>query len=322
MSLILLTNKYSDKVLTIVREELLEGFNLISLENIDKEELIQKAVLADYFLASGRIPIDKEVIESAIKLRMIQRTGVGTDTIDLETLKEKGIPIYINPGINSTSVAEHTIMLMLSVLRRLNIVDAEVKSGKWRKNDNGIECNSLIGKTIGIIGMGNIGRTVVKMLQPFGVTVLYYDPVRLPEHEENNLNIQYCDLHELLKQIDILSLHCSLTPQTKGFIGTFEIASMKHGAVIINTARGQLIDETALAEALKQGHIKGAGLDVLSQEPLIKDNPLLNFDNVILTPHIGGLTIEIFRKMIREAFENIRLFEYGKFDLIENKKLQ
>lgn len=322
MSTILLTNKYSEKVLAVVRKELPEGFDFISLQNADKKELMRKAADADYFLASGRVSIDEEVIESATKLKMIQRTGVGTDTIDLKTLKEKNIPVYVNSGINSISVAEHTILLIFSVLRRLVRVDAGVKAGKWCKNDVGIECHSLSGKTVGIIGIGNIGKTVIKMLQPFGVTIVYYDPFRLSESEEKELNIQYCDFSALLKKVDILSLHCPLTSQTRGLMGKAEFASMRQGSFIINTARGALIDEAALIEALNSGHLRGAGLDVFSQEPINRDNPLLNLNNVILTPHVGGLTLEIFGKMIRDAFENIRLFELGRFDFIESKKLQ
>jgi len=322
MPVILLTNKYSDKVLSVVRNELPQGFDFISLHNADRDTLIKKAGEANYFLASGRVSIDKEVIEAATKLKMVQRTGVGTDTIDLNTLKEKSIPVYVNPGINSVSVAEHTILLILAVLRRLSQVNAGIKAGKWGKNDVGIECRSLSNKTVGIIGMGNIGKKVVKMLKPFGVKILYYSRSRLPEIEEKGLLIQYCDLPILLKQVDILSLHCPLTHQTKEIIGKSEIASMQYGAIIINTARGSLINEVALIEALKSGHIGGAGLDVFSNEPLGKDNFLLNLDNVILTPHVGGLTLETFSKMIRDAFNNIRLFEDGRFNLIEDKKLQ
>lgn len=322
MPTVLLTNKYSDNVLAVVRKELPEGFDFISLQSANKEELVRNAPQADYFLASGRVSIDREVIDSAVKLRMIQRTGVGTDTIDLKTLREKGIPIYVNAGINSVSVAEHAILLILSVLRRLTAVDAGVKSGKWGKNDVGIGCHSLRGKTVGMIGMGSIGKSVVKMLRPFGVSIMYYKPVRMPEQDERELNIQYCEMSDMLKQTDILSLHCPLTPQTRGLIGKSEIASMKHGAVIINTARGPLIDEAALVNALKSGHIKGAGLDVFSQEPPNQDNPLLKLDNVILTPHVSGLTLETFSKMMRDAFENIKAFEDGELQLIEDKKLR
>lgn len=321
MPVILLTNRYSENVLKVVREQLPYGFEFISLENASKEALIEKAPLADYFLASGRLGIDRDAIDAATKLKMIQRTGVGTDTIDLAYLNSKGIPVYVNRGVNAVSVAEHTILLILSVLRRISEVDASVKSGIWNKNDVGISCLSLYDKTIGIIGVGNIGKNVVRMLQPFGVTILYYNRSRLSENEEKELNIHYCELNDLLKQVDILSLHCPLTPQTRGFIGPTEFKIMKKGSFIINTARGPLVDESALVSALQSGHIRGAGLDVFSKEPITKDNLLLRMNNVILTPHIGGLTLEPFSKMMRDAFENIQLYEDGQFELLESKRL-
>jgi len=322
MPTILLTNKYSNKILSVVRKELPEGFEFISLEKLTKKELMIKAADADYFLASGRLYIDKKIIESAPKLKMVQRTGVGIDTLDLTTLKGKEIPVYINNGINSTSVAEHTILLMLSVLRQLTIVDSGVKSGKWNKNDMGFECRSLNNKTVGIIGIGNIGKKVVKMLKPFNVKILYYNPNKLPPNVEEELDIEYCDLRSLITQVDILSLHCPLTSETKGIIGSFELSRMKKSSIIINTARGELIDENALTEALISGKILGAGLDVFTKEPPISDDQLFKLSNVILTPHIGGLSLETFTAMICNAFKNIRLFELGRFDLIDNNRLK
>lgn len=322
MPVILLSNKYSDKVLGVVRKELPDGFDFLSLENVSKQELIKKAAKADYILASGRLSIDRDVIKSAKRLKMIQRTGVGNDTLDLLALKEKGIPVYINSGINAVSVAEHTILLMLSVLRLLPNVDFSVKAGNWQKNDIGIECRSLNKKAIGLIGMGNVAKNVVKMLQPYGVDIFYNKPFKLSADEEINLNIRFCILEELLSRVDILSLHCPLTSQTKGIIGANEIAIMKPGAFIINTSRGALINENALIHALLSGHIKAAGLDVFSEEPLKKEHPFLKLKNIVLTPHIAGLTLETFSKMMSDAFENIRLFELGRFDLIENKKLK
>ncbi len=319
---ILLTNKYSNRVLEEVRKIVPEGFNFDTLEKLTKKELIQKAAGSDYFLASGRLYIDKEVIESAPKLKMIQRTGVGTDTIDILCLKQKGIPVYVNPGINSSSVAEHAVLLMLALLRKLVMVDTSVKSGKWNKNDIGFECSSLNGKVIGLIGIGNIGKKVAQIVRSFGVTVLYYNPYKLSNKIENELNVQFCDFKKMISEVDILSLHCPLTPETKGIIGTDELKLMKKSAVLINTARGPLVDQDALIKALNQGMIKGAGLDVYKKEPPKSDSPLLKLDNVILTPHIAGLTMETFCKMITNAFENIKLFEMGQLGLIENKKIK
>lgn len=321
MPVILLTNRYSENVLRVVKRELPEGFHFISLENATKEDLLIKATQADYFLASGRLSIDKDVIEAATKLKMIQRTGVGTDALDLQTLKVKGIPVYVNSGINSQSVAEHTVMLMLALLRKLPQVDKKMKSGIWKKNEIGIECQTLNNKVVGIIGMGNIGKNVVRMLQVFGVKMLYFDPNRLEYALEKELNIEFCDFETILKFSDILSLHCPLTANTKGLISEKEISLMKRGSFIINTGRGQLINEPALIHALQSEHLQGAGLDVFSKEPPDEKNLLLKLDNVILTPHVGGLTLETFSKMMSDAFKNISLFEQGKFDQIKSKML-
>lgn len=321
MPVILLTNNYSKDPLSIIENQLPGGFTLITLDKASKEELLKKAGMADYFLASGRVPIDREVVNAATRLKMIQRTGVGTDTLDLEVLREKNIPVYVNTGVNSRSVAEHTLMLILAVLRRLTLVDASVKRGNWLKQELGIQCNELGGKTVGLIGMGNIGMEVAKMLRAFGVKILYYDISKLSEDKEQELNINFCSLSELLKKVDILSLHCPLNSRTEGMIGRKEIESMKSGSIIINTSRGRLIDEDALVDLLISGHIKGAGLDVYSKEPLPNNSPLLNLDNVILTPHIGGVTHEAFHRMIREGLQNIKFFDEGQLDIIESKRL-
>ncbi|WP_372995829.1 2-hydroxyacid dehydrogenase [Lutispora sp.] len=321
MPIILLTNHYSKGPLSIVEKELPEGFELVSLDKVCKEELIEKAGMADYFIVSGRIPIDREVIDAAVNLKMIQRTGVGIDTLDLAALREKDIPVYVNKGINSISVAEHTIMLILSVLRRLPYADSSVKKGDWAKQELGIQCNELNNKTVGLVGIGNIGAAVAKMLSAFEVKILYYKPVRLSECEERELNVQYCPIEKLLKEVDILSLHCPLTSETKGMIGGKEIASMKSSSIIINTSRGQLIDEEALINALQSGYIKGAGLDTYSNEPIPTNSPLLILENVVLTPHIGGVTYEAFQRMWREAMQNIKLFEEGKTDILIKHRL-
>lgn len=322
MPVVLLTNKYSEEPLKVVKEEVPPGFVLASLDKLSKKDLIEKIKHADYLLVSGRLHIDREVINNGFKLKMIQRTGVGVDTIDIKTIKEKNIPLYINHGVNSESVAEHTLLLILSVLRKLPLIDTSVKNGHWLKNEHGIQINKLKDKVVGLIGLGNIGYEVAKKLQVFNVHTIYNKRTRLNYHEEKNLNIIYSPLHEMLKKVDILSLHCPLNSDTENLIGNKEISLMKPGSIIINTSRGRLINENALINNLKTGHIKGAGLDVFSEEPLPQNSPLLNLKNVVLTPHIGGLTLEIFREMIRKAFKNISFFEEGKIDTIEHKRVQ
>lgn len=322
MPVILLTNHYSETPHSIVEKELPPGFTLLTLEKADKKELVAKAGQADYFLASGRVPIDQEVVTAATRLKMVQRTGVGTDTIDLKALDERGIPAYVNYGVNAHSVAEHALLLILAVLRRLPLVDASVKKGEWRKQELGIGSQELHEKTVGLVGLGNIGKKVAGMLQSFGARVLYFDVFRLPDSEEARLQVNYRPLPDLLKEADIISLHCALNEQTRGMIGDNEIATMKPGAILVNTSRGPLIEEKALVQALKSGHLKGAGLDAFATEPPAKDSPLMNLPNVILTPHIGGVTFEAFRRMMSEAMQNIRMFEEGKTEALENKRLK
>lgn len=322
MATILLTNNYKPEVLSVLSALIPDGFNLISLDEVTKSELISKAPDADYFLASGRLRIDADVINAAIKLKMVQRTGVGTDGLDLTLLKKKNIPVYVNRGVNAVSVAEHTIMLILSVLRKLPQIDAKVKSGIWQKNEHGLKCNSLQGKTVGLIGLGNIGLEVAKMLIPFRVGILYHDLQRLNEETENKLGLTYTSLKNLLQQADIISLHCALNEYTKKLIGKLEFDMIKKGAFIINTARGQIIDEQALIEALQTGHLAGAALDVFENEPIRPDNPLLQLDNVVVSSHVGGLTIETFSSMMEQAIQNIAFFESGKHDLIGDKVLK
>lgn len=180
----------------------------------------------------------------------------------------------------------------------------------------------LCGKTVGLIGMGNIGKTVCRMLKGFDVQVLDHDIVRLSNHEEEVLGAVFVEFAELVRAADIVSLHCPLNEQTRAFLGKDQFASMKEGAIVVNTARGGLIDEEALVQSLKSGRLGCAALDVFSVEPLPHSSELARLENVILTPHIGGITRESFRAMIASALNNIRLFEEGKLELIEDKRVR
>ena len=322
MPKILLTNYYKPEVLRVVSALVPNGFELISLEKVSKSELIYKAPVAEYFLASGRLSIDADVINAARKLKMVQRTGVGTDGLDLELLKKENIAVYVNKGVNAVSLAEHTIMLILAALRKLPQIDAKVKSGIWQKNEHGLQCHSLQGKTVGLIGLGNIGMEVAKMLIPFQVTILYHELHRLNKEIEERLGLINSSLADLIQQADIVSLHCSLNENNRKMIGQHELKMMKKSAFLVNTARGQLVDEVALIEALSKGHLTGAALDVFENEPISPDNPLLKLDNVVLSSHVGGLTLETFSTMIEQAFQNIKSFELGLHDLIKGKELK
>ena len=316
MKTILLTNKYSGIPLQIVQSEIPDGFEMTLLSEQTQEALLEEASKADYILAGGRLKITREVLRRATRLKMIQRSGVGLDALDLYAIKEKGVPLYVNGGVNAESVAEYALLLILACLRRLVEIDRNTKNGIWKKQEQGVRTSELKGKTVGIIGMGNTARTLVGLLKPFHVHILYYDIFRTdPEYEAEN-DMTFSDIGGLLSDSDAVTVHCALTEETRGLINAENIARMKPGAVLVNTARGEIVDPGALAEGLKTGRISYAALDVHTAEPIPEDYPLKDIGNVILTPHVAGVTADSFRAMMRDAFRNIECFENGDLDRI------
>ena len=317
MPLIQITNTYKNSVLELVEKCVPNGFVIRTLPENSPAALLEMISDADYLLASGRIRIDREMLEHAKKLKMIQRTGVGLDTLDIEGIKESNIPLYVNPGINSQSVAEHTMLLILACLRRLTMLDKNCKKGVWKKQEQGIETFELRGKTVGIIGMGSVGKTVARMLQPFDAKVVYYDLF----HENEIADAKYVELENLLAQADVISLHCPLTNETRSVICRDSLAKMREGVILINTARGELVNEEDLLEAIESGKVAFAGLDVFVQEPFAENNILVSNEHVIATPHIGGVTYDSFCSMMFEAMHNIALFEKGRLEEIKGKRI-
>lgn len=316
MKTILLTNRYTGAPLEIVKEELPDGFSLVFLDAQTHECLVRQASDVDYILAGGRMKLTKDVLENAARLKMIQRSGVGLDALDLETIKAKGIPLYVNQGVNSQSAAEHTLMLMLAGLRKLTVINNNTKNGIWKKQEQGVQTAELKGKTIGIIGMGNIAIALVGLLKPFGVKILYNNLVRSAVSFETENDMTFVPIETLLEQSDVVTVHCALTDQTRNLINADAISRMKDGAILINTARGEIVDVYALADGLRSGKIAFAGVDAHYQEPIPEDYPLKDLDNAIITPHIAGVTGDSFRAMMHGAFRNIEKFEQGKLDEI------
>ena len=322
MPKILHTAKYTGLPLEILQNACPSGFVVKTLDELSYQQLVKEAVDADYFLVSGRLPIDKTVLDAAKNLKMIQRTGVGTDMLDKEEIKRRGIPVYVNAGVNSRSVAEHTLMLILATLKRLPQINKQLHEGIWKKQASGVSTSELFGKTVGIVGMGHVGRTVASMLQPFGAHVIYTDVVRRSEAEEKELGLTYCNsFMELLPQVDILTLHCPMVTENLEALNANTIGLMKQGSIIINTARGKLINPDALYDAVKSGHIRAAGIDTHYEEPIKEGYKLVELDNVILTPHIGGLSYEAFHQMMHDAMENIKAFEGENWSLIERSRI-
>lgn len=323
MPIILHTARYSGIPLEILQASCPQGFIVKTLDEARYEQLLKEVANADYFLVSGRLPIDKAVLDSAPHLKMIQRTGVGTEMLDLDEIRKRNIPVYVNAGVNARSVAEHTLTMMLAALKRLPQINAQTHNGVWKKQQQGVTTHELYGKTVGLVGMGNIGRLVATMLQPFGAKVIYTDVFRQKDEVEADLKLTYSESFEaMLPQCDILSFHCPLTKDNAEMLNKRTLAMMKNDAIIVNTARGKLINPDDLYEALKSGHVKAAALDTHYEEPVKENYKLAELDNVILTPHIGGLSYEAFASMMSEAMNNIQAFEEGRLDEIENKRLK
>lgn len=271
-------------------------------EALEKEELIR--MLPDYevMLAIFHHPIDKEILDAGKKLKLISNYGVGYNNIDIQYARQKGIAVSNTPQSVCNPTAELAMALMLSAARRIAECNLRIRSEKesmW-----GTMCNlgfGLEGKTLGIIGMGNIGKNVARKAEAFGMNILYHN-----QHSEVP-GYRKADLPTLLQQSDFITLHTPLTPATRHLIGKQELAQMKKTAILINTARGAVIDETALTECLIKREIAGAALDVFEYEPKITEQ-LYQLDNVVLTPHIGTGTIDARIAMGQEALDNIRNF--------------
>lgn len=322
MPKILHTSRYTGTPWEILKSVVPEDFIVETLEEPTYECLLRQCVDANYLLVSGRLPIDEGVLSAAKQLKMIQRTGVGTEMLDMEAIKRHGIPVYVNRGVNARSVAEHTLTLMLCCLKNIPQIDKQVKNGVWKKQQTGVSCNELYGKTVGLVGMGAIGKQVATYLKAFGAKVLYTDLYRLTEEQEQELSLAYVStFDEFLSQVDILSFHCPLTSENKEMLNADAIAKMKDGAMVVNTARGKLINPDDLYDALKSGYLSVAALDTHYEEPIKDGYKLAELDNVILTPHIGGLTYEAFHEMMKGAMDNIIIFENNDFEQINIKKL-
>ena len=277
----------------------------IHSHTLPESDLVSLVREAD-FLILFPSRISKTVLQAARRLKLIQLVSVGFDQMDLALCRELGIPVANNGGTNSIDVAEHTLALILALYRRLLEMDHNVRRQRWRATDSGLTTFTIHGKTAGIVGLGQIGQKVTRLLQAFGAEVLYYDAYPPAEAVERELGVTRTALADLLRRSDIVSLHVPLTAETEGLIGATELSLMKPTAILVNTCRGPVIDEAALTAALNEGQIAGAGLDVLAQEPPAPDNPLLQQDNVLLTPHTAGVTFDTWPRRGEFIFHNLR----------------
>ncbi len=248
-------------------------------------------------------PVTAAMIAAAPRLRLIQKLGVGVNTIDLEAAKAAGAAVCNMPGTNSQAVAEMTLALMLAVLRRLSYLDPLTRRGQgWSPDPDLIDgVGEIAGRTVGFVGYGGSASRLGPVMEALGARVVY--TARGPK---TGVVGRFLPLGDLLAEADIVSLHVPLTDETRGLIGAAELAAMRPGAVLVNTARGGLVDETALVAALGSGRLRGAGLDVFGEEPVAPDNPLLTLPNVVVAPHMAWLTPETLERSLGVAFENCR----------------
>jgi len=285
---------------TVVTPEQLDGTLAGQLES------------ADALIVRSAVQVNSELLGNARKLRVIGRAGVGVDNIDLDLATRKGIAVMNTPGANAVAVAEHTLAMMLAMARHLCRANQLMHVGKWEKK--ALEGGELRAKTLGIVGLGRIGMEVAHRARAFGMEVMAHDPF-VSTVVAREQGIRMASLHEVFANADYLTLHVGVTPQTTGMINADSLPKIKRGARLVNCARGELIDEAALADALNEGHLAGAALDVFLEEPL-KDSPLLALENVILTPHIAGSTQEAQEAVGYQIALQVK--EYLKHGVIQN----
>ena len=311
MKKVLFINGQREKIADIFCDRALEGFDVCWRPYSLKED--EKAALVGdvQFLVLHPAAISESILREARSLRLIQLLTAGYDKIDLTLTEELGIPVATNGGANAWSVAEHCIAMLLALYKRLPQCDHSVRSGSWRRPVTGFNTFEVAGKTVGLIGAGNIGRKVARRFKSFEAQILYCDP-RPAADIEDELGARKVSLDELLSESDIITIHLPLVQETRALIGRHALSLMKPNAVLLNTSRGPIVDEKALTEALAEERISGAGLDVFEEEPISKDNPLLGLKNVLLTPHVAGHSYEGWFRRAEFAWENIQRVATGQ----------
>jgi phosphoglycerate dehydrogenase-like enzyme len=308
----ILTPQQLPAVMEIARALLPPGMELVVVDP-SKPEFYDVAGDAEYYLGSPRHGIGNEFFRAAPKLKLVQLTSAGYDRVDIEAARKAKVPVANNGGANSVAVAEHAVMLMLAVLKKLVYHHNNVAAGTWRATDfTSIRTYEVEGKRLGIVGLGNIGKKVARRVQGFDMEVVYYDILRLSEDQEDALGVRFALFTEILQTSDVVTLHVPLNDVTRSLMSTAQFALMKRTAILINTCRGPVVDENALHQALTSGTIAAAGLDVMVEEPPKKNHPLFSLPNVTLTPHSAGPTWDNWAKAYRNGFDNIQRVESGR----------
>ena len=288
------------------------GFRLELLEQDAPVELRREKISqADFLLGYPGNPSGAE-IAAASRLKLFQVLSAGYEWLDLAAFQHAGIPVANNGGANAPTVAEHALLLILAVYKKLPLHHDSLHQGRWLGLQETLGMREFRAKTLGIVGFGRIGRQLARLASGFEATIRYYDTVRAPAELERELGATALPLDELLGEADVVSIHTPLTDRTRGIIDARALGLMKASAILINTSRGPVVDEPALIDALRTRQIAGAGLDVFAAEPMPTDSPLLDLDNVVVTPHIAGVTLDTWARRISFGFANIQRVAAGQ----------
>lgn len=298
---VLATDRVSKKGLAPVRDD--ERFEVHQIHDSSSDQFSTVLAKAHALVVRSATKVDASVFEAAPELKVVGRAGVGVDNIDIEAASRAGVAVYNAPGGNTIAAAELTMALMLSVVRRVTAADRSVRAGRWdRASFRGVE---LLGRTLGLIGAGRIGGEVARRCEAFGMTVMAYDPY-IDESRAQQLGIRLATADEVIEEADVISLHVPLNDETRHLIDREAFERMKKRVFVINASRGGVIVEADLADALEEGLIAGAALDVYEDEPLSPDSPLRDAPNLVLTPHLGASTKEAQVSVAREVALSIR----------------
>lgn len=302
---VLIAEKLAPSVLDVLGEEV----EVRQVDGTDRAALLTAVADADALLVRSATRVDAEVIGASTRLKVVARAGVGLDNVEVPAATERGVLVVNAPTSNIVSAAEHAVALLLAVARQVPAADASLRGGEWKRSAfSGVE---LSGKTVGVVGLGKIGQLFAQRMAAFGTELIAYDPYVSPARAAQ-LGIGLVSLDELLERADIISIHLPKTPETKGLIGAKALARTKPGVLIVNAARGGLVDEDALAESVRSGHVGGAGIDVFVTEPTTS-SPLFDLPNVVVTPHLGASTAEAQDRAGIDVARSVLLALRGEF---------
>ena len=295
-----------DVIVDVVTSYSPAGFTTAVVDGRQPERDQIEAISDADFIMVYRAELSDNVLKAAPKARMVQLLSAGYDTMNLKLMRELEIPCANNGGANSWAVADHAVLLMLSLYKRLVQSDKATRDGRWNEPIDGANTFEMADKLVGVLGIGNIGRRVARRVQGFDARVHYYDKYGLSQAQERELDVRGVTIKELFITSDIVTCHTPLTPETHRIVSAEMLALMKPTAILINTSRGPVVHEAALIEALQRNKIAGAGLDVFEKEPVEPDNPLLTMDNVVVTPHSAGTTWNTWFRRAEFAYRNMK----------------